>query len=570
MSIEGVLPRRDGRENTQSALPQAVGQKAADVLEAAVGSAQEGEDKPRSIEQELRASKEALDLAINGAQLGTFYCDMPPNHIVWNDTCKDHFFLPHDATVDFDLFYARLHPDDREPTRQAVMRCIEDGVQYNMEYRTVAPDGRMRWINAIGKTYYDEEGKPLRFDGITIDITEQKTREQTLNFLIELNDATRQMQEPEEIMATAARLLGEFMRVSRCAYATVEADEDHFTIYKDYTNGCASCAGSYRLELFGPRAVAQLRAGQTYIVRDRDREATVEDDLAAFRAIDIQAIICTSLIKSGRFAAMMAVHQTEPRQWTAGEIKLMEMVAERSWAIIERAYADKRLKERSEEIAALNIQLRRSIQETHHRVKNNLQIIAALAELQMDDDAMVPAAALKRMSQHTRSLAAIHDLLTQQIKDDAHTDSISAKAIMNKLVPLLQITAGERSLYCLSDDFMLPVREGASLTLLASELVGNAIKHGAGAIRVTLHQEAETARLTVTDEGKGFPDGFNAAKAANTGLSLIDSTGRYDLRGTIVYQNRPTGGAQVVVTFPITRTEEKDTNELLFDGKGAI
>ena len=43
---------------------------------------------------------------------------------------------------------------------------------------------------------------------------------------------------------------------------------------------------------------------------------------------------------------MMAVHQREPRHWTPEEIKLVEMVAERSWAIIERAYADKRLKER--------------------------------------------------------------------------------------------------------------------------------------------------------------------------------------------------------------------------------
>lgn len=521
----------------------------------------EAEAKQRATEQELRTSKETLDLAINGAQLGTFYCDMPLNNIVWNDTCMEHFFLPPGTKIDFDLFYSRLHPDDREATRQAVEKCLGDGIQYNVQYRTVAPDGRMRWLNAIGKTYYTETGEPLRFDGITIDITEQKTRERTLNFLVELNDATRPLQEPEAIMATIARMLGELMGVSRCAYATVEADESHFTIYRDYTNGCASCAGNYRIELFGPRAVEELRKGQTYILRNREQEATAENDLAAFRAIDIQAIICTSLIKAGRFAAMMAVHQREPRQWTPEEIKLVEMVAERSWAIIERAYADKRLKERSEEVDALNKRLRRSIRETHHRVKNNLQIIAALAELQMDDDEMVPVAALKRMSQHTRSLAAIHDLLTQQIKDDAHTDSISAKAILDKLIPLLQNTAGKRRLRYEADDFTLPVKEGASFTLLVSEIVGNALKHGEGDITIHLRQEGETARFTVMDEGKGFPPGFNPAKAANTGLSLIDSTGRYDLRGSIAYENRPEGGAQVTVTFPITPSPEAQVIE---------
>ena len=521
----------------------------------------EAEAKQRATEQELRASKEALDLAINGAQLGTFYCDMPPDHIVWNDTCMGHFFLPPGTKVDFDLFYSRLHPDDREPTRQAVEKCIKDGIQYNVEYRTVAPDGRMRWLNAIGRTYYTETGEPLRFDGITIDITEQKTRERTLNFLVELNDATRQLNEPEAIMAAIARMLGEFMGTSRCAYASVEADESHFTIYKDYTNGCASCAGSYRIELFGPRAVGELRNGQTLIIRDRDKEATEEDDLSAFRAIDIQAIICTSLIKEGRFAAMMAVHQTTPRAWTSDEIKLVEMVAERSWAIIERAYADKRLIERSQEVDALNKRLRRSIRETHHRVKNNLQIISALAELQMDDDALVPVAALKRMSQHTRSLAAIHDILTQQISNDAHTDTISAKAIMDKLLPLLQNTAGERRLNYEADEFTLPVREGASFTLLISEIVGNALKHGAGDVTVQSRDEGEMARLIVMDQGKGFPADFNPAKAANTGLSLIDSTGRYDLRGSIFYLNRPEGGAQVEVIFPIPQESDLQTDE---------
>ena len=221
---------------------------------------QEAEAKQRGAEQELRASKEALDLAINGAQLGTFYCDMPLNHIVWNDTCMEHFFLPPGTKWISICFIPACIPMTANSTRQAVEKCFDDGIQYNVEYRTVAPDGRIRWLNAIGKTYYTETGEPLRFDGITIDITEQKTRERTLNFLVELNDATRQMQEPEAIMADVARMLGEFMGVSRCAYATVEADESHFTIYKDYTNGCASCAGNYRIEAFGPRAVGGTAA----------------------------------------------------------------------------------------------------------------------------------------------------------------------------------------------------------------------------------------------------------------------------------------------------------------------
>ena len=132
----------------------------------------------KQAEAELLQSKDNLDFALSGAQIGTFYCDLPFDKIIWNDTCKEHFFLPHDASVDFNLFYSLLHPDDREPTRRAIDHCMSERVQYNVEYRVVAPDGRMRWINAIGRGFYDEKGDPCRFDGITLDISERKLAEE--------------------------------------------------------------------------------------------------------------------------------------------------------------------------------------------------------------------------------------------------------------------------------------------------------------------------------------------------------------------------------------------------------
>ena len=208
-----------------------------------------------------------------------------------------------------------------------------------------------------------------------------------------------------------------------------------------------------------------------------------------------------------------------------------------------------------QEINALNVRLRRSIQETHHRVKNNLQIISVLTELQMEDDqTMVPVTALARIGQHTRNLAAVHDLLTQEAKVDGHTDTLSTKAALDKLIPLLQATRGARRIQYNVDDFRIPVREGASLALLISEIVSNAVKHGRANIVLTLTRQEDMALLEVCDDGPGFPPGFDWRVEANTGLGLIDSTGRYDLRGTISYENRHEGGARVVVIFPVPQT----------------
>jgi two-component sensor histidine kinase len=204
-----------------------------------------------------------------------------------------------------------------------------------------------------------------------------------------------------------------------------------------------------------------------------------------------------------------------------------------------------------DEQAAQNMRLARSITETHHRVKNHLQLISAVVELQIDDQEMVPTSALKRIGHHARSLAALHDLLTNESKVTMRTDSISTRAAFDKLIALMQIGVVGRAICCDVDDFRLPVREGASVALLVSELVSNAIKHGCGDIHVGLHADDECVRLVVADDGPGFPQEFDWRSAANTGLGIIESTGRYDLRGAVHYENREEGGGRVTITFPM-------------------
>ncbi len=213
------------------------------------------------------------------------------------------------------------------------------------------------------------------------------------------------------------------------------------------------------------------------------------------------------------------------------------------------------------EIQALNARLQRSIRETHHRVKNNLQIISALVEVQIEDSAdTVPVAAMTRIGLHTRSLAAIHDLLTRQAAANAHTNVLSSQGVLDDLLPLLQANTGGRPIRYEAVDVILPVGAVTALTLLVSEIVSNAVKHGRGDIEVTLTADRGLVRLEVCDDGPGFPPDFDWHTASNTGLSLIDSTARYDLRGSVSYENRSQGGGRVVVTFPISLpTEDSET-----------
>ncbi len=125
-------------------------------------------------EEALKTSEERLHLAVDAAQLGLWFCDLPFDELIWDTKVKEHFWLSADIRVTMDTFYERIHPDDRLRTEQAINQSIEQHDQYDIEYRTLSETGQIKWIRAIGKTFYDEAGTPKRFDGVTLDITDKK------------------------------------------------------------------------------------------------------------------------------------------------------------------------------------------------------------------------------------------------------------------------------------------------------------------------------------------------------------------------------------------------------------
>ena len=164
--------------------------------------------------------------------------------------------------------------------------------------------------------------------------------EQRFQFLNDLGEQTREISDPRLIMAMVTRLLGQHLQVSRCAYADVESDSDRFTIQQDYTDGCASTVGDYHLSLFGPRAVADLLAGQTLVIRERRCGA-----LAGRRRRDVQRHRHQGdrhlSAGEGRKAARHdgRAPGDAARLGALGD-RARAGVVERCWAIIERARAD--------------------------------------------------------------------------------------------------------------------------------------------------------------------------------------------------------------------------------------
>ncbi len=212
------------------------------------------------------------------------------------------------------------------------------------------------------------------------------------------------------------------------------------------------------------------------------------------------------------------------------------------------------LQKSAREVERLNERLHRTVTESHHRIKNSLQVIAALIDMQIVDDSRpLSPDVLHRLSHHVRAISAIHDLLTEQAKTDQTETTVSAAAALEKLLPVLRgMSAGQR-LHTRLEDIALTVPHARALTLLVNELISNAVKHGGpGEIEIVLKIAGDRAQLEVLDSGQGFPDDFDPTKSANTGLELIDLLSTYDLQGDLAFLNRTDrSGGRVVVTFPL-------------------
>jgi PAS domain S-box-containing protein len=137
--------------------------------------------KRMKTEEELRATREWLGIALLAARAGTWDWDFPTGRLNWSPEFFELFGLPAGATASFETWLTAVHPDDREPAQKTIDQSVKDHTPLWNEYRIIQPrSGDVRWIGAWGSTAYNDAGEPLRMSGICIDITERKTAEAAL------------------------------------------------------------------------------------------------------------------------------------------------------------------------------------------------------------------------------------------------------------------------------------------------------------------------------------------------------------------------------------------------------
>jgi two-component sensor histidine kinase len=196
-----------------------------------------------------------------------------------------------------------------------------------------------------------------------------------------------------------------------------------------------------------------------------------------------------------------------------------------------------------------------TIREIHHRVKNNLQTVAALLRLQ-GRRLQSPEArdALDEAVRRVRAIAVVHDTLSQTLDGPVDFDDVADRLLtmMGELA-----SADGAGVPTRSGSFgMVPASLATPLSMVLTELVHNAIEHGlggrpGGSVVVRAHRLDGEVELEVLDDGVGLPAGFSMASSGNLGLEIVKTLVAGDLHGQLELRNRPTGGTSASVRVPV-------------------
>ena len=197
-----------------------------------------------------------------------------------------------------------------------------------------------------------------------------------------------------------------------------------------------------------------------------------------------------------------------------------------------------------------------TIREIHHRVKNNLQTVAALLRLQARRTNSVDGReALLESVRRVASIAVVHDALSMSVDEAVNLDEV-----IDRILPMMNDVASVEVPTRINRVGALGVLDAdraTALIMVITELVQNAIEHAFDPAvrnrRVTIRAERSARWLDVVvhDDGHGLPDGFSLEKSDRLGLQIVHTLVSAELDGSLTARGVPSGGTDMVLRIPL-------------------
>ncbi len=307
------------------------------------------------------ALRTAIGLML-GSRFPMFVTWLPDLPYLYNDACVPIVGAKHPGALGRPI--REVWPEIWDQLSPLIGRTLEGETIYheNLPFR-LERNGRPEeaWFTFSYSPLRDEAGQIRGMLSVAVETTGAVTAEQWQRFRLELAERLGDLVEPRAVMAAAAEMLGRHLRAAQVAYVEVDpagtgtagGNDEFVTIEGDWNDGSIpSNAGRHRLHDFGGPLIGALRVGSPVVIDDvtDDPRTAGAGVLASFQRVSVRALLTLPLVKAGRLAAILAVHDRRPRAWSEAEVELAADVAERTWSAVLRARAERGLRESEERL----------------------------------------------------------------------------------------------------------------------------------------------------------------------------------------------------------------------------
>ncbi|WP_440945774.1 PocR ligand-binding domain-containing protein [Methanosarcina sp. T3] len=456
-------------------------QKAYDNLEEKV------KERTAELEEAYKAlveNERRLSEAQKMAHIGIWDWDLVTDEMYWSD---EAFRIAGGSPRKFGWPYTDIlnliHPDDREYVNDTVKRAL-NGMPFGIDLRIILADGENRVVHVQGETVFDEKNNPLRMRGTVQDITESKRTEEKI------------------------KILADAVESSDDAIITESLDG----VITSWNKGAEQIYGYSAEEILGKNASIlepfHLKGDMKQLTEKLKRKEKIQ----RHRTLGLKkdgTIISVSITLSPIFDA-------------SGEPVAISAIAR---DITERI--------RAEEALAKTEEARKK--EIHHRIKNNLQVISSLLDLQAEkflDEEVLEA--FRESQSRVLSMSLIHE----ELYKGGGTDTLDFSAYLQKLAENLLQTYSlcSKNVHLhmdLEENSFFNMDIAVPLGIIVNELVSNSLKHAftekEGDIRIRLCREEPDREinkslfsLTISDNGKGIPENLELETVESLGLQLVN------------------------------------------------
>jgi len=309
----------------------------------------------------------------------------------------------------------------------------------------------------------------------------------------------------------------------------------------------------------GPEPTVEFRVGEArQIIDESRRDQLIRDviETSAAHATDMEysdgsrRLFCLPLRSAREPLGALCLRLRPGAELTEDELGLLQAFSDSASIAIENASLYQEAKLGLETTSAL-------LQEMHHRVRNNLQTVAALLSIQIRQDEGAPSSIhLREAVSRIQAIAAVHDLLSDERRLGGTTVDTIARLVAEEAHTTLIPPGMTVEFDIVPSDVVVPSKQATVLALLTNELVSNAVSHGFkgrkhGKVTIRTIRNGDYATVEVENDGRRVPEGFDPRRSTGLGMRIVQRLVTSDLQGDFAIRalNK---GTVAAITFPIS------------------